>query len=132
MNTIDTSEDEGSVTIIDSMGETGGGDLSVGQTEIIDNVCELTLLGFVADDYAMSIAAYGRDEEETVQTPEVSGNRENRCAPDNYWGKKDRFKLEKNSSTSSYHDMYINIGAALEAETTDYILRYYWTTFYGT
>lgn len=97
-----------------------GGDLPVGETVTIDKVCDLTLLGYVADTYAMSIAAYERDENELFLTPEAAAvNLEEY----NNWGSYERYKYKRNEEDkASYVEMYLDIGSAIKASSDEYYL----------
>lgn len=96
-----------------------GGDLPVGETVTIDKVCDLTLLGYVADTYAMSIAAYERDENELFLTPRADTvNHEG-----DYWSSTERYKYKMNEEDlSGYVEMYLDIGSAIKASSDEYYL----------
>ena len=104
------------VTVIGgSATNTSGSDLTEGESVTIDKVCDLTYLGYTADNYAMSIAAYSRDNDESIEVPKVKGSKE--------WGKSNRFKLKENESKKpSYLDVYTDIGAAVVPSSEDYML----------
>ena len=104
------------VTVIGgSATNTSGSDLTEGETVTIDKVCDLTYLGCVADNYAMSIAAYSRDEDESIETPSVRGSQD--------WGKYIRYKFKENAQQKpGYFYVYTDIGAAVQPSSEDYML----------
>lgn len=103
------------VQIID--GGTGMGEIVPQEIISIENICDVQLLGAVAGSYAMSIAAYERPEDELFLTPAASGT------TSSGWGSCERYKYELNSAGKvGYIEMYVDIGAALQASSDEYQL----------
>lgn len=92
------------------------GNLVPEETITVDKVCDITYLGCVADDIAMSIPAYMRDENETVKTPSA------KALNGDHWNDRVRYKYKKNGESNPYADMYVAIGAALKPQSDDYKL----------
>ena len=91
-------------------------ELILEETASVEKCLDITYLGCVADDIAMSIPAYVRDEEETVETPEA------RALNGDHWNNRTRYKYKKNGESNPYADMYVAIGAALKPQSDEYKL----------
>lgn len=100
--------------------QSNSGELTIGETITIDKLCDITLLSYVADTYAMSIPAYERSDDETVKTKEYRGA----SRTNDSWGDHSRYKYVRNEAegASSYVDMYYDIFAAEKASSDEYKL----------
>ena len=101
---------------------TGDGSVAAEEVISIDHICDVKLFGAVAGTYAMSMPAYARPEDELFLTPEVPTVN----AFSDFYGGCERYKYESNADGNvvycGYVEVYVDIGAAVQASSDDYQL----------
>lgn len=103
--------------------------LEIGETYNIEKKCDIKLLSFVADEYVFSIQAYERDENELLTTPKyryidiVHPNIYTGDFGYSHWDNdRERYKFKNRDGVCSYSDMYLDLGAAVKAQSDDFLL----------
>lgn len=104
---------EGSIII----SGTDSAEVTLGDKISVEKVCDVTISSLTADEYAFTVAAFERPNDELVNSPAVKSE-----LTGTQWNERARYKYDMNGDVNPYAMAYADCGFALKASAVEYKL----------